>query len=490
MGAVRVLVIGDVILDRDLHGAVHRVAPDAPVPVVELERTDERPGGAGLAARLLARTIVAGAGAQHTSVEVTLACGRAEDADGGRLAELLAADGVRQVALTALPTTRSVTRVRSGGQSLLRLDRPAAPLPADAPLDEAVLERELERADAVLVADYGAGTTAHPGVRRALARWASRRPVVWDPHPRGADPVPGVSVATPNRTEALAAAALPAGAALDDAAVRLRDRWQVRAVAATDGATGVITALAASPPLFTPTPYATTGDTCGAGDRFAGTVAVSLACGAVITEAVAAAVEDVAAWLDAGGVAGPVDLLAVAHAGAVSAAADGPAVAGDLLAGVRARGGTVVATGGCFDVLHAGHVACLEAARKLGDHLVVLLNSDDSVRRLKGPQRPVNPAADRARVLAGLACVDEVRVFEDDTPAAALADLRPDVWAKGADYSGDTLPEADLVRSWGGRVVLLPYLPGRSSTRILHHAIETTQTTQGIVDHTSRQESA
>jgi len=479
MGAVRVLVIGDVILDRDAHGAVHRVAPDAPVPVVELERTDERPGGAGLAARLLARTI--GTGTAHpTSVEVTLAYGRADDADGRRLAELLTADGVRQVALTSTPATRSVTRVRSGGQSLLRLDRPAAPLPADAPLDEAVLERELERADAVLVADYGAGATAHPGVRRALARWASRRPVVWDPHPRGADPVPGVSVATPNRAEALAAAALPAGAALDEAAVHLRERWQVRAVAATDGATGVITALAASPPLFTPTPYATTGDTCGAGDRFAGTVAVSLARGAVITEAVAAAVEDVAAWLDAGGVAGPVDL----DRAAAPTGAEGVAPAGDPLAGVRARGGTVVATGGCFDVLHAGHVACLEAARRLGDHLVVLLNSDDSVRRLKGPHRPVNPAADRARVLAGLACVDEVRMFEDDTPAAALADLRPDVWAKGADYSGDTLPEAALVRSWGGRVVLLPYLPGRSSTRILTHTSQTTH------DHTSRQESA
>jgi rfaE bifunctional protein nucleotidyltransferase chain/domain len=234
-------------------------------------------------------------------------------------------------------------------------------------------------------------------------------------------------------------------------------------VAATDGASGVLTALADSPPLFTPTPFASDGDTCGAGDRFAGTVALALAGGAVISEAVAVAVEDVAAWLDRGGVAGPV-------VGPAGGAGDPGQQGEDVVAAVRARGGTVVATGGCFDVLHAGHVACLEAARRLGDCLVVLLNSDDSVRRLKGPSRPVNPVHDRARVLAGLGCVDEVRIFDEDTPDAALQALRPDVWAKGGDYNVATLPEAPLVQSWGGRVVLLPYLPGRSSTRIIQHA--------------------
>jgi D-beta-D-heptose 7-phosphate kinase / D-beta-D-heptose 1-phosphate adenosyltransferase len=134
---------------------------------------------------------------------------------------------------------------------------------------------------------------------------------------------------------------------------------------------------------------------------------------------------------------------------------------------VRSAGGSVVATGGCFDILHAGHVSCLEAARGLGDALVVLLNSDESVRRLKGPGRPVQSAADRARVLQGLSCVDAVVVFEDDTPQRVLAMLRPDVWAKGGDYEGADLAESDLVRSWGGRVVLLPYLSGRSTTAIL-----------------------
>jgi rfaE bifunctional protein nucleotidyltransferase chain/domain len=137
----------------------------------------------------------------------------------------------------------------------------------------------------------------------------------------------------------------------------------------------------------------------------------------------------------------------------------------------HSRGKRVVATGGCFDVLHAGHVSSLEAARRMGDALVVLLNSDESVRRSKGDGRPVNTAEDRARVLLGLGCVDAVEVFDDDDPSTTLERLRPDVWAKGADYGGTVLPEAQVVRRYGGRVVLLPYLAGRSTTRILNDLI-------------------
>ena len=197
---------------------------------------------------------------------------------------------------------------------------------------------------------------------------------------------------------------------------------------------------------------------------------------------------DVTAWLDAGGVGtldehldDPLDESLDDPRGAAARPPSGtaPQVVDDVVARVRARGGRVVATGGCFDVLHAGHVACLEAARRLGDSLVVLLNSDASVTRLKGPGRPVHTAQDRARVLLGLGCVDAVVVFEEDSPHAALERLRPDVWAKGGDYAAATLPEAPLVRSWGGRVVLLPYLPGRSTTRIIQHAASSTQSSQG-----------
>jgi rfaE bifunctional protein nucleotidyltransferase chain/domain len=129
-----------------------------------------------------------------------------------------------------------------------------------------------------------------------------------------------------------------------------------------------------------------------------------------------------------------------------------------------------VATGGCFDLLHAGHVATLRAARALGDGLVVLLNSDASVRRLKGPTRPINRAEDRAAVIQALGCVDAVAVFDEDTPEAALDALRPDLWAKGGDYAGRTLPEERVLARWGGRAVILPHLTGRSTTKIIEEA--------------------
>jgi rfaE bifunctional protein nucleotidyltransferase chain/domain len=137
---------------------------------------------------------------------------------------------------------------------------------------------------------------------------------------------------------------------------------------------------------------------------------------------------------------------------------------------VRARGGRVVATGGCFDLLHAGHVAALSAARQLGDCLVVCVNSDESVHRLKGAGRPLQPADDRVRVLAALQAVDAVVVFDEDTPEQVLAQLRPDVWVKGGDYSSASLPEARLLRSWGGEVVTVPYLSGRSTSELVNLA--------------------
>ena len=209
----------------------------------------------------------------------------------------------------------------------------------------------------------------------------------------------------------------------------------------------------------------TGGDPCGAGDSFAAAAALALADGAVTGEAVAAAVAAASAFVAARrGVR-----LGRRPRGPRRTSAAGSSVDA-LLARVRAPGGTVVATGGCFDLLHPGHVATLRAARGLGDCLVVCINSDDSVRRLKGPSRPLVTAPDRARVLEALEFVDAVVVFDEDTPAEVLDRLRPDVWAKGGDYAGADLPEAAVLRTWGGQAVVLPYLDGHSTTALVERS--------------------
>lgn len=452
-----VVVLGDVLLDRDVDGRTDRLCPDAPAPVVDVATVRESPGGAGLAALLCAAS----------GADVTLVAPVADDDDGRRLRALLAGE----VALVALPHvggTRTKTRVRSGGQSLVRLDEGGPGRPGVVPADLlAAVRTALAGADAVLVSDYGGGTTTDPRLRDLLAGAARRTRTVWDPHPRGGRPLPGTTLVTPNLAEAGGALEVPAGTPPETLARDLRDAWRVGAAVVTAGARGAYLA-AGGDAVFVPAPPAPHGDPCGAGDRFAASAAVALARGAVPSRAVTGAVADASAWVAAGGAEGfrvrrdppPDPVGAPAPAGR-----DDPLA--DLAARLRARGGTLVATGGCFDLVHAGHVATLQSARRLGDALVVLMNSDASVRRLKGPDRPVVGALDRARVLEALDCVDAVVVFDEDDPAAALDRLRPDVWAKGGDYGGTRLPEADVVEGHGGRVVLLPFLDGRSTTAIL-----------------------
>ncbi|PWR10410.1 D-beta-D-heptose 1-phosphate adenosyltransferase, partial [Micromonospora sicca] len=262
----------------------------------------------------------------------------------------------------------------------------------------------------------------------------------------------------------------------------LRDRWRAGGVAVTLGGDGALLCHAGSTPLVVPAPASAEGDTCGAGDRFAAAATLALARGALVSEAVQDAVAEASAYVAAGGVAaalpGPVrtgpDRPPLDAGRAVAGGGGdriGPAAAGAVIAEVRAAGGTVVATGGCFDLLHAGHVATLEAARQLGDCLVVCLNSDRSVAGLKGPDRPVVPQGDRSRLLAALSCVDAVLIFDEPTPHAALSWLRPDVWVKGGDYATgggeESLPEAEILRRWGGQTVVVPYLDGRSTTDMI-----------------------
>jgi D-beta-D-heptose 7-phosphate kinase/D-beta-D-heptose 1-phosphate adenosyltransferase len=470
VSAVRLTVLGDALLDRDVEGAVRRLAPDAPVPVVEHESTIVRAGGAGLAATLAAA-------GDH---DVRLVTALAPDAAGAELRAALAGSGVEVVDIGLHGATPEKIRVRARGRALLRVDRGGAPGavgPATAAATAAI-----EWADAILVADYGRGLAADERLRTALAQAATRdTPIVWDPHPRGPAAVPGATLVTPNAAEAQELVAgergLAAAAPVRQARA-LRERWHARWVCVTRGADGALLAGPEGEMLAVPAPRVAVDDPCGAGDCFASRAAEVLAAGGTVPEAVRAAVATASVFVATGGAAG-------AEGASSSAGRYAPVAAfelrlspgapptdrvGAVLARVRTQGGTVVATGGCFDLLHPGHVQTLEAARALGDTLIVCLNSDDSVRRAKGARRPVVGQDDRAAVLAALGCVDAVVIFDEDTPAEVLRRLRPDVWVKGGDYAGVDLPEAGVLAGWGGRVVVLPFVEGRSTTRLIEEA--------------------
>jgi len=520
------VVVGDTLLDRDLDGRAERLAPDAPVPVVDDPAERCRPGGAALVATLAACL---------DGRSVILVTALATDEAGEVLRGLLERAGVEVVDLGLAGRTPEKIRVRVDGRSLLRLDRATRP-GAVGPLDRAG-RRALAGAVAVLVADYGRGMDAEPEVRAALAALPARRPLVWDPHPRGPAPVAGARLATPNRAEAAGFASQVAGEGLAAVTARARtlaERWAAAGVAVTLGAGGALLVEGAGAPLVVPAPASIGGDPCGAGDRFAAAAAGLLGDGALPSEAVAGAVASASAFVAAGGAAtihldpgdpatpnrrppmprpplertpgapeprpplsgppvgkrspspeledpavhspstdpsaptypsAPTDVCSPADPGPEGGLAMARALR--LIEAVRVAGGTVVATGGCFDLLHAGHVATLRAARALGDCLVVCLNSDDSVRRLKGPERPLVPQADRVAVLEELGCVDVVVPFDERTPEAVLQRLRPDVFAKGGDYALSDLPEAALLGTWGGQAVVLPYLEGRSTTQLI-----------------------
>ncbi|HWF34146.1 MAG TPA: PfkB family carbohydrate kinase [Solirubrobacteraceae bacterium] len=440
------VVLGDTLLDRDVHGSAERLSPDAPVPVLAEAGSSSRPGGAGLAAALAAT---------HAH-DVTLVTALGGDGAAEELRAGLERGGVEVVDLGLHGPTPEKVRFLAGGRSLLRLDRgadPAAIGPASAAARAAV-----GWADAVLVSDYGRGIAAEPGLREAVAEVAGRVPVVWDPHPRGATPIGGAAAVTPNAAEAGGFA--PGSGDATAQAEALRERWRARAVCVTRGQGGALLVSEDAAPLVVPTVPARGGDPCGAGDRFASRLAVALADGWTLADAAVTAVNSASAFVAAGG------------ARAALAGPEGGDDAGALGVAehVRGAGGTVVATGGCFDLLHAGHIRMLEAARRLGDCLIVLLNSDASVRSLKGPGRPLVPERDRAAVLGALGCVDAVMIFEEATPELALRGLRPHVWAKGGDYRPGTLPEEAALAQWGARAVFLPYMDGHSTTGLIERA--------------------
>ncbi len=473
------VVVGDIMLDVDVDGRVDRLSPEAPVPVLTDATGRRRPGGAALAALLAAR--------QHPRVVLLTALA---DDDAARSVTALLAGHVEVIGLPWAGSTPVKTRLRAGNHFFARLDSGGVGGALGAV--PAAGHAAVMWAAAILVADYGGGVTADPDIRSLLAGRARRVPVVWDPHPRGAQPVAGCRLVTPNEREAAEAVAEHPGGSFTAVCAQanaLRERWSVGAVAVTRGAGGALLAHPVGAPLVVPAPPVVAHDTCGAGDAFAAAATVAFARGAVPDEAVTFAVQAAARFVADGAATAldayqgaPLDLCRRVPseprrgvpAGETAGGGADPAraihSARQLIARVRAGGGRVVATGGCFDLLHAGHIATLQAARALGDCLVVCLNSDESVRRRKGPDRPLQAQQDRAAILAALRTVDAVVVFEQDTPEGILAELRPDVWVKGGDYAGAVLPEAAVLAGWGGEVVTVSYLPGYSTSELVNSA--------------------
>ncbi|WP_328817719.1 PfkB family carbohydrate kinase [Nonomuraea cypriaca] len=435
------VVIGDTLLDVDVEGETERLCPDAPVPVVDVAAEQARPGGAGLAALLAARD----------GADVVLITAIGDDPDGHRLCGLLSEE-VELIRLPLRGATVRKTRVRARGQTLVRLDAGDGTA-RYAPSREAV--EAIGRAGAVLVSDYGRGVAR---MARELLRDVAV-PVVWDPHPRGERPMPGCALLTPSEAEARA---LCQGACHgpDQAARRLVRDLRAGAVAVTTGACGAALAVQGGPLTRVPPPVRAGGrDACGAGDRLAAAAALALRDGADVRDAVAIGVGEASRFVERGGAA----TIKVRE----QRLGDRPRTALEVAGLTRAYGGRLIATGGCFDLLHAGHVSLLRRARALGDALVVCVNSDESVRRLKGPSRPIVDVRDRVEVLRALGCVDAVLVFDEDTPAAAIERLRPDAWVKGGDYEGELLPESEVLGRLGAETVVLSTLPGRSTTNLI-----------------------
>lgn len=472
--APRVAVVGDVMLDGWWAGTVERMCREAPAPIVDLKRRDFAPGGAANTAMNLAAM-----GAQVSLVGIV---GR--DEAGATLRGLLDAAGVDTSGLIEHPAARTVTKYRiiSGDQVMMRLDDGGdAPVPEEAAHALArAAAAAAARVNAVVVCDYGSGALAR-GTADALR--AARRPergapglLIVDAH----DPRPWAALrpdlVTPNAAEAATALNLPAQTFTTGPRRAETVRGHGPALLQATGAEAAVVTLdrdgtvllprAASPHRTWARP-ASEKQASGAGDTFVAALTMSRACGLPLTTSLdlAQAAADIVVQRFGTSVCSREDLAA--HLGSFSDRAVEHAELARRIAADRAAGRRIVLTNGCFDVLHRGHTSYLNQAKQLGDVLIVAVNGDESVRRLKGPGRPINPATDRAGVLAALSCVDYVTVFDTDTPIPLLEALRPDVYAKGGDYTAQMLEESETVFGYGGEVRILDYVPERSTTAVV-----------------------
>jgi D-beta-D-heptose 7-phosphate kinase / D-beta-D-heptose 1-phosphate adenosyltransferase len=457
----RVLIVGDVMLDRYWHGVTSRISPEAPVPVVHVGKSEERPGGA---ANVALNTAVLGSRTRLLGVT-------GDDEAAGSLEAQLAAAGIdcRFQKLSHTPTVAKL-RVISRHQQLIRLDFEDRFQDIDAGRLLAEFRRGLADCDVVVFSDYGKGTLADVTAMITAARHAGK-PVLVDPKAPDFSRYRGASIITPN----LAEFELAAGPCADEQSLReggreLLARYGIDALLLTRGEQGMTLLRSNETPLHLPAETREVFDVTGAGDTVIAVLAAMLAAGANLPEATALA------NLAAGIVVGKLGTACVSLPELQRAVQRGPgAGCGELtreqllvaVAEARARGERIVMTNGCFDLLHAGHVACLHQARRLGDRLIVAVNDDASVSRLKGNGRPLNPLERRMAVLAGLESVDWVVPFSEDTPERLIGEIRPDLLVKGGDYRPEQVAGFDCVTRHGGEVVVLGYEDGCSTSAMI-----------------------
>ena len=457
-----VVVAGDLMLDRFVYGEIERISPEAPVPVLRRGRSAQMLGGAGNVA-----ANVASLGGEPRLVAVTGA-----DAEADELGVLVRGAGLSDAGLVrdAARHTSVKTRLIAQRQQVLRLDAESLGPLAAALQDRlaAAFEAALDGARIVVLSDYGKGVLAG-GLAERLIESARRAgaPVLVDPKGREFGRYAGAAFVTPNRRELAEASGLPADtdAEVEAAARALIARNGFQAIVATRSEKG-LSVVRADRALHAPTHAREVFDVSGAGDTVVAALALALAGGVTLEEAADVANAAAGVAVSKLGTAQVTrDELAEAlrlRAGAPVAEAVGGAE--ERLADWRRLGLRVGFTNGCFDMLHAGHVSYLAWARARCDRLVVGLNSDASVRRLKGAGRPINDGDSRRRVLEALRSVDMVIPFEEDTPEALIRSVAPDVLVKGADWAVEQVAGADFVLARGGRVELAPLIPGQSTT--------------------------
>jgi D-beta-D-heptose 7-phosphate kinase/D-beta-D-heptose 1-phosphate adenosyltransferase len=471
-------VLGDPILDGFLTGAPTRLCSERPVPVLVRAGEEDRAGGAGNTAANLrtlgAQVVLLGLIGSDWAGGVLRGClERAEVNPGGLLV-----DDTR-------PTPHKL-RILAGEHYVARIDSEASG-PPPPQVEQELLERlqaELDRADVVVVSDYGLGSVSRTAMWLVTRAARLRQiPVVLDAKDLLRHAGAAVTVATPNWEEAHRAAGLGEPSVgmfdpeqLEALARELPARLEAESIAVTMGWRGVLLLSRSQPAEHLRGHPVTPRNEVGAGDSLVAGVSLALAAGAPLRQALQLGME-AAAVAVAKPLTATVSLAELAERLEVASWESPPPPAGldpeleAALADARARGRRVVFTNGVFDLLHEGHVSLLRRARALGDLLVVALNSDASARRLKGPGRPINQVEERAAVLRALDCVDHVIVFEEPTASALVAAVRPDVYVKGDDHDVDRVPEATVARELGARLVSIPRVRSISTSQIIDRVL-------------------